>query len=77
MPERMTYLAAALGEGDPRCAAVLFVTHHMNHVPRTTSRTESLKMDILSTINTTGHLINMEPQAGFGFSGPKTQVGWE
>lgn len=30
-----------------------------------------------STINITGHLISMEPQAGFGFSGPQIQVCWE
>lgn len=33
MPECVMYLATALGGGDSRYAAVLYVTGHTNHVP--------------------------------------------
>lgn len=40
-------------------------------------RNRKLKDRILSTINITGHLINMEPQAEFAFNGSKIQVCYE
>ena len=47
-------------------------SYALNHL-----RNRKLKDGLSSTINMTDHLINMEPQAGFGFNGPKIQVCWE
>lgn len=44
----------------------------LNHL-----RNRRFKDRISSTINVTGHLINMEPQAEFAFNGSKIQVCYE
>lgn len=67
MWECRKYLDTALGAGDLRSAAVLSLA--LNH-----SRNRKLKHRVSSTINITGHLINMEPQAEFEFNGSKIQV---